>query len=279
MKKILESILIKIVRYSPIWRILKPFATAGIVMSNARENYELSQRETPRSGISPIKSLIVQNGPFKGMQYPREDSVGSAIFPKLLGSYEREIHDQIEDLIKNEYSEIIDVGCAEGYYAVGFALRANNTKVFAYDTNENAKKLCREMAELNNVSERIIIKSELTAKALGKFEFSQRGLVICDCEGFEKKLFTKKNLDNLILCDLIIEAHDFIDIEISTYLKKLFKKTHIVESIFSKDDIQKALKYNYPELESIDLKEKRDILAEGRPAIMEWVICKARIFY
>lgn len=35
--------------------------------------------------------LIVKHGPFKGMKYPAVKSVGSSLFPKLLGCYEKEI--------------------------------------------------------------------------------------------------------------------------------------------------------------------------------------------
>ena len=38
--------------------------------------------------ISP--NLTVLHGPFRGMRYPEMRSVGSALFPKILGSYERE---------------------------------------------------------------------------------------------------------------------------------------------------------------------------------------------
>ncbi|NEQ73541.1 MAG: hypothetical protein F6K23_10945 [Okeania sp. SIO2C9] len=40
--------------------------------------------------ISP--DLIVKHGPFKGMKYPDQKSVGSALIPKIVGSYESELH-------------------------------------------------------------------------------------------------------------------------------------------------------------------------------------------
>jgi hypothetical protein len=39
--------------------------------------------------ISP--ELVVMNGVFKGMKYPKLKSIGSSLAPKILGSYEREI--------------------------------------------------------------------------------------------------------------------------------------------------------------------------------------------
>ena len=77
-------------------------------------------------------------------------------------------------------------------------------------------------------------------------------------------------------CDLIIETHDFLNIEISGNLKKLFSKTHDVESIFSIDDIHKAQNYHYTELSDKTLENRKRILSEKRPSIMEWVICRSK---
>src|SRR6516162_7464404 len=46
--------------------------------------------------ISP--DLTVRHGPFRGMKYTAEKSVGSVLVPKLLGSYERELHPLLERL-------------------------------------------------------------------------------------------------------------------------------------------------------------------------------------
>ncbi len=276
MKKRIESFLIQLVRYEFAWWWLKPFSTIGIILYNARESLVNKTKTEQENNHTFLSSHEVRNGPFREMKYPKIASVGSAIYPKLLGSYEQEIQPHIEKLIYENYSEIIDVGCAEGYYAVGFALRSKNSKIFAYDIDEEARELCVEMARLNDVSDRVQVGSKFTPETLSEFPFTGKGLILCDCEGFEKTLFTVKNLDVLKRCDLLIETHDFIDINISTSLKKLFHKSHEIESIMSVDDIQKALKYSYKEIEGMSLEQKRAILAEGRPSIMEWLICRVK---
>jgi len=65
---------------------------------------------------------IVQNGHFKGMKYIKRSS-GSALLPKILGSYEEPIQGWIREVIEDKnYENILDIGCAEGYYACGFAM-------------------------------------------------------------------------------------------------------------------------------------------------------------
>ena len=132
------------------------------------------------------------------------------------------------------------------------------------------------MADLNNVSERVFIESECTSQVLSDFKFTKRGLVICDCEGYEKKLFTPATIKNLTNCDLIIETHDFIDLTISEYIENLFSFTHKITIIKSIDDIIKAKTYSFPETENLDLQTKRKIFSEGRPAIMEWYYLESK---
>src|SRR5437016_2600251 len=68
------------------------------------------------------RGWVVQSGPFAGMLYVNQ-AVGSAHVPKLLGSYEAELHEIMRSVLTENYATIVDVGCAEGYYAIGLALR------------------------------------------------------------------------------------------------------------------------------------------------------------
>ena len=104
------------------------------------------------------------------------------------------------------------------------------------------------------------------------FKFQGRGLILSDCEGFEKKFFTPESVKNLKQCDIIIEAHDFLDLEISSVLEELLSLTHKVERISSLDDIEKARSYDFPQTRDLDLTTRKKIFAEGRPSIMNWLI-------
>jgi len=99
-----------------------------------------------------VSDLTVRSGPFAGLRYPSEASVGSTLLPKLLGSYEQELHGVVEQLDHAKYTAIVDIGCAEGYYAVGLAKRIESIPVFAYDTDPTSRQLCLDMASRNDVS-------------------------------------------------------------------------------------------------------------------------------
>jgi hypothetical protein len=51
----------------------------------------------------------------------------------------------------------------------------------------------------------------------------------------------------------------------------------IIQVFSSIDDIKKAQLYEYKELKGLSLEEKKQILSEYRPAIMEWFYLKPRI--
>jgi hypothetical protein len=221
-------------------------------------------------------NLTVAHGPFQGMRYAAAESHGSMLLPKLLGSYESELHPVLNKLFGNDYSAIVDIGCAEGYYAVGLAQRFPRANVYAFDTSAKARELCAEMAKLNRVESRIHIGSFCDDAALRAIPLGRRALIVSDCEGYEKVLFSNELAGFLANHDLIIEAHDFIDIEISPSLRNIFSETHQVESISSIDDIEKAHTYQYPELDTYSASERHAILSERRPGIMKWLVMSSR---
>ena len=231
-------------------------------LSVEQQDWILATRATRKYGKS---YLLGRYGP-----------LGSALTPKLLGSYECELHPLIERLIARGYDDVIDVGCAEGYYATGMAMRLPQARVHAYDTSETARALCSAMVKLNGVAGRVSIQTTCTPETLITFPKPGRTLVIVDCESYEKVLFTPSVCDALKGCDVLIEMHDFLDVTISTELEALFAVTHQLTNVLSTDDIQKAKHYQYPELEGLSVRARFQLLAEGRPMIMEWLLAEAR---
>ena len=115
--------------------------------------------------IAIFRSIIIYNtivesdgpkvfqGPFKGMTFfsnPRDISEGCLV-PKIIGSYESELHLIIENLKINKPDVIVNIGSAEGYYSVGLKLLLGDVDVFAYDIDPKAKEKTLELSKLNNV--------------------------------------------------------------------------------------------------------------------------------
>lgn len=234
-----------------------------------KSNY---QHEVAEASLKDkFADLTVINGYFKGLKYPGFISFGSSLFPKLSGNYESELFFTFEDLERNNYSKIIDIGCAEGYYAVGLALKFKNSIVYAFDIDSSARDLSVNMSKLNGVDDRVLVRGECTSDWLAKANFSNRSLIICDCEGFEKSLFVPENIGNLKNCDLIIELHPMFIRDVKCYLTNIFQSTHSLHIISSKDDARKIFELGdiYQDFSYI---EKLKVVQEGRMFTMDWLV-------
>ena len=103
---------------------------------------------------SYLKNLIIKETyykilsvPFKNLNYKTDtESVGSAYWPKLIGTYEKELNIIIEGVLaKNPQliDGVVNIGAAEGYYAVGLAQRLKNVYVTAFESQLQGQKLIR----------------------------------------------------------------------------------------------------------------------------------------
>lgn len=71
---------------------------------------------------------------------------------KLLGTYEREVNQCIEQACALNFPLIVDIGAAEAYYAVGLAGRNPDARVIAFETEKRRKAALRQMKQLNQVN-------------------------------------------------------------------------------------------------------------------------------
>ncbi len=206
----------------------------------------------------------VMNGPFAGLNYTRK-AAGSALAPKLVGSYERELHPVWAQVLKNAYDLVVDIGCAEGYYAVGLAKHLpNQPQVIAFDMDAEARLLCRELSIKNGVSNRVEVLGECDVAAL-KSVIKGRALVICDCEGAEVELLNIEQIPALKQADIVVELHDFLRAGVTETLTQRFAATHEITLINSAQPDPSL----YAELEIL-APEQRAIALDERAEPMQW---------
>lgn len=215
--------------------------------------------------------LVVQAGPFAGMSYVTQARCGT-LAPKLIGSYEEELHGVLATILATDYRTVIDVGCAEGYYVVGLALRLPKARVHAFDIDEQARKLCAQMAEANHVTGQIMIEGECTHTRLQALTQKQRTLVLCDCEGYESELLQPELAPGLRASDLLVELHDMIDPRITATITARFAATHDIKLIASVERDPDA----YTALKDFSLFTRRVAVAEFRDSSMQWAFMQPK---
>lgn len=223
-----------------------------------------------------FKEKVVINGYFKGIEYSEFATFGSSLFPKLSGNYESELFPFFKEIANKNYTSIIDVGCAEGFYAVGMAIKYPSANIFAYDIEEPARKLCRSLADFNGVGDRVFINAGCDSQTLKSLDAGISHLIICDCEGFERKLFNQDSIQSLLKSDLLIEMHPMHEPDVKKYLFKLFEKSHQLKIISSYDDDRKI--HDLPkEFEDFGALERLKLVQEGRAFSMDWLIAVPKI--
>jgi len=132
------------------------------------------------------QGTVVMEGPLAGLDFLPQSAEGCHI-AKLLGCYEQPLLPFIEAAIQANYPTILNIGCAEGYYAVGMARRMPDTLVLAFDLNPKAQETCRALAEKNGVAERVQIGALFKPEDFAAYA-NQKVLLLCDIEGAERDL-------------------------------------------------------------------------------------------
>jgi len=179
--------------------------------------------------IAHSGGTTVSGGPFAGMKYVDTATEG-ALIARLLGVYESELHPHFEDFIAEGLDCVIDVGCAEGYYAVGLALRMPETTIYAFDILETARAACAGMAANNGVAERVVIGGELRPEDFQQFA-GRRALVLVDAEGAEVDILDPARGPALAGMNIIVETHDVYRPGALATLMERFSPTHEIQRV------------------------------------------------
>lgn len=166
-------------------------------------------------------------GPFKGMEY-LDHSTEGALLPRLLGCYEAELHDDLRAFAAEGIDTIVDIGCAEGYYAVGLARMMPDARIHAFDTDPGARRACAELAEKNGVRDRIEIGETFTGDMFERF-VDARALVMIDTEGFEEELMRPDEWPALARLNIIMETHPEVHPDIVRTMRTRFAPTHDIQ--------------------------------------------------
>lgn len=217
------------------------------------------------------------SGPFAGMRLEVDSSWGDGdLAPKLLGCYEQELHPALEAAIAREPGIVVDVGCAEGYDAVGLARRLPAARIHAFDLDAGGREICATNARLDQVEDRVSIAAECTPRELaaildGVPSVLMASLVLMDCEGHERELVDPTIADALADTELIIELHPFVHADIIERLRAALSATHGLGIVREGARDPSA----WPVLERLSSLDRWLTVCEFRPQVMRWLVARA----
>lgn len=214
------------------------------------------------------ETLVVQEGPFKGMLLnSKRTSWGNDALRMALGFYEEELSDSIEDGVKFQPSQVVNLGSADGFYAVGFARRLSS-EVLAIDINPDSRKSLEVNVDINNLEkQRVRFFCSLDA---AEPHLLARGLWFVDVEGAEEWLLNPRRLPVLRDSFIIVEVHEFLVPNLREVLQDRFVQTHSIEVVSSSGRNPNRSSFLRDASDNV----KWSLISEERPGAMEWLIMR-----
>ncbi len=214
----------------------------------------------------------VRHGPLAGLEYPAAFDGTGDLVSKLLGTYELELREELERWVAAGHPHLVDVGSAEGYYAVGLARAMPGSTVYAYDIDAGARERCAALARANGVQDRVVVGGKCTPATL-QAGFPAHGVaLLSDCEGYERVLLDPVAAPVLAGWPILVELHEFLDPQVTDVIARRFAATHDVRIISGRGRDGAEL----PELATFSPRERAVLLDEHRPAAMRWAALTPR---
>lgn len=215
-------------------------------------------------------------GPFAGMKISRTSWWGQTdLGSKIFGFYESEVLDALLNIDREKYTNFIDLGAADGYYAIGVVYAGLFKKAFSFELSEQGRGVITKNAKLNNVSEKILvfgIADQNFNQLMPDVRLSESVLLV-DIEGGEFDLLTNNVLNKLKNSILIIELHEFMVENGQSRLNELIARLQQWFTISwlttgSRDMSQ------YEMLEQLNDTDRWLLCSEGRTRLQKWAVCK-----
>ena len=222
--------------------------------------------------LDKLFNSTIMYGPFKGLRLLNHSWWGTADRASmLLGLYEQELLTSLSD-IPQKYKTFIDLGAADGYYAVG-VLRSNMfEKSYAFEISKSGQEVIKKNAENNNISEKIFIRGEADKKFYEEVPCCdiENSVLFIDIEGGEFDLLDKNIFSIFHNSIIFIELHDWFFVDGD---QKLSKLRDDAKDFFRISELTQGSRdpSKFPELRELSDNDRWLICSEGRGQLMRWI--------
>jgi hypothetical protein len=215
---------------------------------------------------------VVRSGPFAGLEYPDWAMTEVDLYsPKVLGTYEREIHTALDVLLEAEPRQVVNIGAAEGYFAIGIARRVPEAVVHAFELDERLRSQLATIAEHNGVADRIRIHGECDLAALEPLAGPDT-LIVSDCEGGELTLLDPVRIPALAQTAMLVETHDLLVEGATQVVADRFAPSHLV----GRADSVPRFVDDVPGIDFMPLVSQQLAISEFRRGPQSWLTLRPR---
>ena len=213
----------------------------------------------------------VRYGPFKGLKFSTDQWWQSSNRANmLLGLYEQEILESLASVPKS-YKTFIDLGAADGYYAIGVLINKLFENSYCFEMAEKGREVIKKNALLNRVSGNVSIHGAADKgfyKAI-KGEHLSKSVLFVDIEGAEFDLFDRELFGVFKNSIIFIELHDWF---VEDGKRKLAKFRNDAKEFFNITELTTSARdlSKFSELKNYSDSDRWLICSEGRDRLMTW---------
>ena len=217
-------------------------------------------------------SSVVRYGPFRGLRLGADSWWGSSDRAAMLfGLYELEVLASLKAL-PSEYTILIDLGAADGFYGVGVLTSRLFERSICYEMSAQGRAAIAENALLNGVDDRVEIRGmagpdfdrDLTQ------EVRDACVLLVDIEGAEFELLQRRIFEAFHRSVIIVEIHDWFFEDGNEKLRRLKEASVGTHSITEFTTGSRDLS-GLPELQELCDTDRWLICSEGRARLMTWL--------
>jgi hypothetical protein len=223
--------------------------------------------------LKAISGGQVMSGPFAGMKLIGT-SLNSALFPKYLGIYERELHEVFFQICGTHHQLLINVGSGEGYYAVGLLRAEAARSAICFEKSAGAEDLIREFCLLNHITaSRVQVFGFCTINELERALVDPLDVIlVVDVEGYEAVLLDPIRVPALRHASILVETHDFLVDGLTQALRTRFEPSHQIQEISGASRTAKdaAIAGDWF-INVLPKYVKGYLVTEFRPSAMKWL--------
>lgn len=242
-----------------------------------REETVHGRRERVSLELFEAMKKTVGYGPFCGMRLSEQPWWGKSDLGSMcLGLYEKEM---LNALISDQLSErttFIDIGAADGYYAIGLLLSKNYKKSICFELTELGRKTIDRNWNLNACPGDIEIHGDVLTdaeKVLASVDMS-KAVTLIDVEGAEFELLNSNLIELLSGSVVLIEIHNWVDDFLDKYTAMLKRcSKHFDIDVVKRED-RSTVEFN--ELRSLTDDSRLLLTSEGRPCLMRFLVLTPR---
>lgn len=243
-------------------------------IDQTEHRFRLSQR------LHDLFSGTVAYGPFRGLKLADANWWGAADRGSmLLGLYEQEVLEWLS-AHHGDRRFLIDIGAADGYYAVGSLVAGWVDHVYCFEQSEEGRHAIAANAKANGVADRVTIlgtadESSVEGLLLDAAIDPADTLMIVDIEGGEFELLTTHLLSRLAGVAAVVEIHDWESPDPRAVQRLAESAGDSFQVGFLRTGSRDPS--GFPELKHWPDDDRWLLCSESRRQVMQWMILEPRI--